>query len=59
MIRLFSLAGALACVAASPALSAQYVKAGARYISVGTDLNFLLKEATERAKAAAAISAKA
>ena len=33
-----------------PQLIAQFVKMGARYVSTGTDLGFLLAEATARAK---------
>jgi 2-keto-3-deoxy-L-rhamnonate aldolase RhmA len=37
-------------LAGRPDLMAEYVKMGARYVSAGTDLNFLLAAATQRAK---------
>ena len=37
-------------LASRPDLVAEFVKAGARYVSTGTDLAFLLAEATRRAK---------
>ena len=37
-------------LASRPDLIAQYVKLGARYVSTGTDLAFLLAAATERAR---------
>ena len=37
-------------LASRPDLMAKYVKMGARYVSTGTDLNFLLAAATQRAK---------
>ncbi|MEL0111525.1 MAG: aldolase/citrate lyase family protein [Rickettsiales bacterium] len=40
-------------LASRPDLVAQFVKMGARYVSTGTDLNFLLAAATEKAKAVA------
>jgi 2-keto-3-deoxy-L-rhamnonate aldolase RhmA len=37
-------------LASRPDLMAEYVRMGARYVSTGTDLSFLLGAATERAK---------
>jgi 2-keto-3-deoxy-L-rhamnonate aldolase RhmA len=37
-------------LASRPALAAEFVKMGARYVSTGTDLAFLLAESTARAK---------
>lgn len=37
-------------LASRPALVAEFVKMGARYVSTGTDLSFLLAEATRRAQ---------
>jgi 4-hydroxy-2-oxoheptanedioate aldolase len=37
-------------LASRPQLAAEFVKLGARYVSTGTDLGFLLAEATARAK---------
>jgi len=37
-------------LATRPALAAEFVKMGARYVSTGTDLAFLLAECTARAK---------
>jgi 4-hydroxy-2-oxoheptanedioate aldolase len=37
-------------LASRPDLMAEYVKMGARYVSTGTDLNFLLAACTQRAK---------
>jgi 4-hydroxy-2-oxoheptanedioate aldolase len=37
-------------LASRPDLIAEYVKMGARYVSTGTDLNFLLAAGTQRAK---------
>jgi 2-keto-3-deoxy-L-rhamnonate aldolase RhmA len=37
-------------LASRPKLVAEFVKMGARYVSTGTDLGFLLAEATQRAK---------
>jgi len=37
-------------LASRPALAAEFVKMGARYVSTGTDLTFLLAESTARAK---------
>jgi 2-keto-3-deoxy-L-rhamnonate aldolase RhmA len=37
-------------LASRPKLVAEFVKLGARYVSTGTDLGFLLAEATSRAK---------
>lgn len=37
-------------LASRPKLAAEFVKMGARYVSTGTDLGFLLSEATRRAK---------
>jgi 2-keto-3-deoxy-L-rhamnonate aldolase RhmA len=37
-------------LASRPDLVAQFVKMGARYVSTGTDLAFLLAECTARAK---------
>lgn len=37
-------------LASRPKLVAEFVKMGARYVSTGTDLGFLLTEATQRAK---------
>ena len=37
-------------LATRPALAAEFVKMGARYVSTGTDLAFLLAESTSRAK---------
>jgi len=37
-------------LATCPKLAAEFVKLGARYVSTGTDLAFLLAAATERAK---------
>ena len=42
-------------LATRPDLMAEYVKMGARYVSTGTDLNFLLAACTERARQAHAI----
>lgn len=38
-------------LASKPGLTAEFVRMGARYVSTGTDLGFLLTAATERAKA--------
>jgi len=43
--------------ASRPDLTAEYVRMGARYVSAGTDLSFLLGAATERAKQIKAIKA--
>jgi 2-keto-3-deoxy-L-rhamnonate aldolase RhmA len=37
-------------LATRPKLAAEFVKMGARYVSTGTDLAFLLAESTARAK---------
>ena len=37
-------------LASRPQLIAEFVKMGARYVSTGTDIGFLLAEATARAK---------
>jgi 2-keto-3-deoxy-L-rhamnonate aldolase RhmA len=37
-------------LASRPKLTAEFVKMGARYVSTGTDLGFLLSAATEQAK---------
>jgi 2-keto-3-deoxy-L-rhamnonate aldolase RhmA len=39
-----------------PALTAEFVKLGARYVSTGTDLGFLLDAATARAKGVHALA---
>jgi 2-keto-3-deoxy-L-rhamnonate aldolase RhmA len=42
-------------LASQPRLIAEFVEMGARYVSTGTDLSFLLRTATERATAAHAL----
>ena len=42
-------------LASRPKLTAEFVKIGARYVSTGTDLGFLLGAATEQAKAVRAL----
>jgi 4-hydroxy-2-oxoheptanedioate aldolase len=42
-------------LASRPKLTAEFVKMGARYVSTGTDLGFLLSAATEQAKAVRAL----
>ncbi len=44
-------------LAGQPRLAAEFVRMGARYVSAGTDLAFLLEAASERAKAASAAAA--
>lgn len=43
-------------LASQPALAASFVEMGARYVSTGTDLGFLLAAATEKARAVAAMT---
>jgi 4-hydroxy-2-oxoheptanedioate aldolase len=45
-------------LATRPALAAEFVKMGARYVSTGTDLAFLLAESTARAKQVREIALK-
>jgi 2-keto-3-deoxy-L-rhamnonate aldolase RhmA len=42
-------------LASQPAIAASFVDLGARYVSTGTDLGFLLAAATEKARAVAAL----
>ncbi len=42
-------------LATQPAIAAGFVEMGARYVSTGTDLGFLLAAATEKARAVAAM----
>jgi 2-keto-3-deoxy-L-rhamnonate aldolase RhmA len=42
-------------LASRPDLMVEYIRVGARYVSTGTDLSFLLVAATERAKQIKAI----
>mgnify|MGYP006213406997 CR=1 FL=1 len=42
-------------LASRPDLVAEFVKMGARYVSTGTDLNFLLAAAREKAAAVATL----
>jgi 2-keto-3-deoxy-L-rhamnonate aldolase RhmA len=43
-------------LASQPAIAASFVEMGARYVSTGTDLGFLLAAATEKARAVAALT---
>jgi 2-keto-3-deoxy-L-rhamnonate aldolase RhmA len=44
--------------ATRPDLAAEYVRMGARYVSTGTDLGFLLSACTAKAKEVAAMTAR-
>jgi 2-keto-3-deoxy-L-rhamnonate aldolase RhmA len=46
----------VAGLASQPAIAASFVEMGARYVSTGTDLGFLLATATEKARAVAALT---
>jgi 2-keto-3-deoxy-L-rhamnonate aldolase RhmA len=45
-------------LSSQPALTAQFVERGARYVATGTDLGFLLAAATEKARTVTAMTAR-